>query len=710
MTRRKWARALAGLLLGGLIAGGQCGVEPTPGDNDASDDLGWVASATVYVVDSPAAENEFREIPEAMAYLCARLTGDDLGEVVIRTERPLLVETLTFDCAVAIRAEDGAAPTIAGPGLVPVTVNASSGLGLVGLTITNAAGVAINTAGDDLILQDNTLPEGVTLNIGAITSNAKSLRLRKDAGTKTWKILSNRLGPGVNLNLNSDLGADSKCSVSKNEGHTCTLAGKGSVAGELTYSGNIFNVISIDTKLRASAALSLTDHQALDSLAMNLQESDTPEVTLSHNVTASAKISVLGQASAKLTLTSNQFDDAEVKFGVSDLEIKALGTTYGRLAMLATAALASPILHYSEVDSKILGTFSFTALEAGTEDAKVTVTFNNVDAQSNFEVDVKCQAKFTLSGDTVIRGSAGIKVDGNIYELEEAKVRWDAGLYLEAQGVNAGLKVTSKAATYKDHFSAFTQPTATLTIEITDAIFQGASVGIGKSGAPQGNQKSIRTAQAADDSIVLRNVQWSESGLAAAIMDVDGRVTIENCQMSTSLQAMSLARIAGPVTVTGNAFQFLMGMTFQDCEQVVTIDGNTFAQMGNGGPDVWLVGSRGLIQNNVMPNGLLVTQPGAYGRVTANQIGGNISISAGGLLSLQNNTLTGANVSDDLFSTGGLVNNPVTDNIGLSPEDTQSLIDFNGNGCADYPPTYDTRDGDGKCYTDGVAVPADPGL
>ena len=243
--------------------------------------------------------------------------------------------------------------------------------------------------------------------------------------------------------------------------NTCTLTGSGSVSGELAFKTNLFKVIDIDTKLKASAGLEVSGNQSLDSLKLNLNHTDSPQVTLSNNVTASMKISLLGQASATLNLTANDIDDGEIKFGVSDLKINALDGNYGRLALLATAIVASPILHYTETGSKIDGTFSFTALEAGTENANVTVNLNNVDAKSNFEVDIKCKAKFVLSEGTAIRGSASIKVDGNVYEMEEAKVKWDAEVMFEATGVSAGIKVSSKAGTYKNHFNVFAQPTTT---------------------------------------------------------------------------------------------------------------------------------------------------------------------------------------------------------------------------------------------------------
>lgn len=701
-------RGLVGATIVGLLIGSQCGA-PNPGNDDPDDPGSGIGepTATVYVVDQPAAADEFRELPDALAYLCTHLPDGESGAVVIRTERELLVETLTFGCPVSIEADSDIQPQIVGPGASPLIVNASGGLGLTGLSIANPGGVVLNTSEGNLDIENNVLTNRMTVNIGAVAATAKAARTLKDSGKVDWKILSNQFGDGLKLNLGADLGSSSKCTLSDNNGPTCTLTGSGSVSGELAFKTNLFKVIDIDTKLKASAGLELSGNQSLDNLKLNLNHTDSPQVTLSNNVTASAKISLLGQASATLNLTANNIEDGEIKFGVSDLKINALQGNYGRLALLATAIVASPILHYTETDSKIDGTLSFTALEAGTENANITVNLNNVDAKSNFQVDVKCKAKFVLSEGTAIRGAASVKVDGNVYELEEAKVRWDAEVMFEATGFNAGIKVSSKAGTYKNHFNVFAQPTTTITLELTDAIFEGGMLGIGKTGKPQSSQKPLRRAQAAGDAVTLKNVQWTESCLAIGILDVDGPVTVEDCQIATSLQAMSFSNVQGPISIKNTAFQ--SRLAFYLCADVITVDGNTF-EASDGGPDVWLYLSRALVQNNVMPNGLLVAGEGGYARATGNQIGGSVSIGLGGLLRLESNVLTGAMVADNFYGSPGLVNDPVSDNTGLSPDDASTPVDFNGNGCADYPPHNDERDDDGNCYYPGVDAPTDPGL
>ncbi|HOS92390.1 MAG TPA: hypothetical protein PLQ54_03695 [Armatimonadota bacterium] len=57
---------------------------------------------------------------------------------------------------------------------------------------------------------------------------------------------------------------------------------------------------------------------------------------------------------------------------------------------------------------------------------------------------------------------------------------------------------------------------------------------------------------------------------------------------------------------------------------------------------------------------------------------------------------------------GGLLRDPVADNEGLLPDNVRACINFDGNGCADYPPPRNHRDSEGQCGQEGVPPPSDP--
>jgi hypothetical protein len=107
-------------------------------------------------------------------------------------------------------------------------------------------------------------------------------------------------------------------------------------------------------------------------------------------------------------------------------------------------------------------------------------------------------------------------------------------------------------------------------------------------------------------------------------------------------------------------------------------------------------------------------------RLNSNDINAaKLGIGANGYVTTHDNTFSGSEVEDDasIFralgmdsSPGGLTNDPVADNSGLSPDDVATGVDFDGNGCADYPPHVNERNPDtGKCGMDGVSPASDPG-
>jgi hypothetical protein len=64
---------------------------------------------------------------------------------------------------------------------------------------------------------------------------------------------------------------------------------------------------------------------------------------------------------------------------------------------------------------------------------------------------------------------------------------------------------------------------------------------------------------------------------------------------------------------------------------------------------------------------------------------------------MSGNTFSGAMVLDDLVTSPGLVNDPVQDNDGLLPGMVFTHMDWDGNGCCDYPPEWNVQDEYGNC-------------
>jgi hypothetical protein len=81
-------------------------------------------------------------------------------------------------------------------------------------------------------------------------------------------------------------------------------------------------------------------------------------------------------------------------------------------------------------------------------------------------------------------------------------------------------------------------------------------------------------------------------------------------------------------------------------------------------------------------------------------------LSAFAAIGLINNTPSGASIEDGTGpGTGGFINDPMDDgNSGLNPDTgIHTLIDWDGNGCADYPPANNVKDADGNCIDEGIS-------
>jgi hypothetical protein len=106
------------------------------------------AELIAYVVDEPVLPNEFREIHEALGYLCNGVAaGGRRGRVIVRTERNLSVSTLRITCPVEISRDDDRGINLSG---AQVTVISEADLTLAGMNIS--AGQITFDAGADLNL------------------------------------------------------------------------------------------------------------------------------------------------------------------------------------------------------------------------------------------------------------------------------------------------------------------------------------------------------------------------------------------------------------------------------------------------------------------------------------------------------------------------------------------------------------------------------
>lgn len=236
----------------------------------------------------------------------------------------------------------------------------------------------------------------------------------------------------------------------------------------------------------------------------------------------------------------------------------------------------------------------------------------------------------------------------------------------------------------------------------------------------------------AEPSVSLHNVTFDREGMAhIAIERTDCAVVVENCPLLASAAAgavLAVEAVTGAVTIRDNSFRG-GGVGVVGCAQPVDISGNTLdianqqsiafsaAECGT----VTIAGNEVTCEAGVMGGAILSNPAGlvtvtgnsmaaasavlvaTFGRVNADSnplLSGSILI-ARSTLHLAGNVLAlgdGAAIVDPY---GGLLNDPA-ENDGFDPVACFTIVDFDGNGCCDYPPDANEPDEHGQCPCLGV--------
>lgn len=141
------------------------------------------AGTTAYIVDAPAAPNEFRELAEALAFICASATAGAPGRIVIRTDRLVAIETLRITCPVRIEREDGRPAFFAGRNahIISEANLTWSGLNLVAeqITFESHADLSISgaTFGGHVLIRVLTPVQAQAQNLRAASAEGQKLEL-----------------------------------------------------------------------------------------------------------------------------------------------------------------------------------------------------------------------------------------------------------------------------------------------------------------------------------------------------------------------------------------------------------------------------------------------------------------------------------------------------------------------------------------------------
>jgi hypothetical protein len=258
-------------------------------------------------------------------------------------------------------------------------------------------------------------------------------------------------------------------------------------------------------------------------------------------------------------------------------------------------------------------------------------------------------------------------------------------------------------------------------LTVQDCNFEGASqllVG-SELGSVEGEvliQNNVLNTKAGDNYFAIalvdvanaRLIHNTVTGLSASTMGLgilnqqtSGRVTLE--QLNTiHVSSMPALFVAGPaqVSATDSEFTSDSGLGIN----TFSSGGTPYLTLQNsrvqGSPDgVYMLGGK-MLTSGTQFQGDISLLSNARLEASGGSMTGDIQIGDQCVLGLQGVALNTQYISDG-NDNGGLMYDPVRQ--GANPDNVDSPVDFDGDGCADYPPPQ--RNDEGKCKRTGVSPP-----
>ncbi len=620
------------------------------------DDPDTTVSHTAILTDDPDPQNpnEFPSLTQAMAYLEARLGYEDLGTLIWRTSTAQELDGLSFDFDWVVQVDEGYEPVITATSPGALVIDAAGAMDLSGFTINSTAGLVINT-NRSLNLDGCQLSGSVSVNIGGVQHAPFP---GGDPAYTAKNERAARVATGTTLNANTGM-----------SGLAVEVGSSGTSSGDITVAANEVS------SLRVGGAALLYPDVTLSVSGSSTVPTPYPIVENRLGGTSRVVISDFQQVQRLKTMVTvmgdNPVNISEVTGTTQEIVAQGPGTLTVNLAR-------------STVDSTV---------------ARSTTDHNH------FYLDqVNCQAGLRLEGSQTI-GELVVGITGGSFE-------GGALIDLPTQG-EPTVNVTE--ATFGS---------GTLTIG-------GVGQGGGGGGGGSGDGGGLRAG-----SVTLTDVTWS--GAASDHIDIsnlDAAVTITGGSFShagSPAVTLGLTEIGGAITITGVQLDGA-GIGLVDCTGAAQISGAQIAVTSAAAYGLSLGGSAqvtvqdctlsgasggvGVLQVGDMAGSVTVTGStldGAQAAACAALGGSTVTLDDNTLITgsifitdsqvhLAGNTFSAAMIMDDLV-TPALLNDPVADNDGLLPDQVFTHMDWDGNGCCDYPPQWNVTDEFGNCTVcEGVA-------
>ena len=701
------------------------------------------AQASAYVVDSPVLQNEFATLGEAINYLDDNLAQGELGEVRVKTTHLMQVDSLSFGCDIIIIIEEGASNTIQGPGASPLLIDAAGAFDVFGLNLVNPGGFVINAARrlavvnshfsadtnvevnalGNLELRNNTLP-GVTVNIGGTSGSASlskastGVNQASEVSGNWWNFQGNGVTGPFTVNANADITGN--LGIENNQALSLKLQSSYSIMGTAVVNHNITEDVGIQFKIGVGAMLVLSNHSSLNFCNLDLDLLGQSVVSIDAIISGEATFDFAGGESATVNLSASNFGNLNLTLGVVDLTLNGKGGQFGEFT-------ANILENITWTQDGIIVSDKFSLVSSA--DSMVDLTFKGQTRFDNlFWIETGGDIKLDLGGGTTLSGFAYVSAAGDFGHISATSIRAKVGVSVNFENVSLSIFASfGKAGGEKSEFGGILDfvgsNSASHLFQVQNASFMvGARiifylpeiVPFKPLPVTGSDPMTVLNAQNSTEGIIIRNVNsegtpWFAPAIVIGDINTSIPITIEDCELKSD-GGIQILNVNSPITIRNNNMEGT-GINLGHVTGPVTITGNTLNVTKSPGVSAVNMGQDVIVNNNNTINASGDAAPALHAgfyatiRASENEISGRVLVGApDALMALTGNTFSGAEV-EDANPSGGLLNDPVEDNDGLSPYDVESLIDWDGNGCADYPPDRNEKDDDGNCGMDGVPPP-----
>ena len=711
-------------------------------------------SAAAYIVDPPLSGSVrfFTDVAPALAYVCTLPADTAPHVIIVRTSRVLRVGHLEYDCDVELRRDPLHAPAFAAPADSVMHIEAQGALVLSGMSISAPAGLLIQAAAR-FVVTDNEIDGETTVEVVASVAGAGPGRSsRAQSSWSTGGVVeANTFSDNFNLGFKTSVDAAASYAITENEGAevAVTTDAAADFGAHLELGANLIDGVRLDVGIDGTASVDMHGHASLALLDGRIRARGDHQLTFDHNVMAQARLQMEGAGSVTVGMASNNVTTGDYRFSLMDVTLNSTGDVFTDLALgLFTSLITAPRMSFNQTGGSIEKLVLDSEGVAG-PGSLMSVALSGTPVEATIDADLTVPALIKTE-DLTVGGAVGISVTGQPLDMQLKNANFRAAVDIEALGQQARLDLQANNVRFDHGGIANADYAAFLKINVVGSS-SGAPFYVNHARpipVPGLVSAMMRAPTAGRDTIVFENaIITASGGNAINLFGVDGSVRITGGTVTSDVGGIWMDNVSGDVLVEGvrlvgggvsvdsvlgrvvlrndtltqtNALGFSVAHSPDVLIENVQATSSSFAIFG-----VTAEASTVTVRNSsfsghlftaVLGSGPITFEGNTFSGPGQIQIGGDgvltatdnafmgtmFSIGEGGYVTLTGNTFTDAYVND--FAFGGLLADPVPANAGLDPDGSiMTLVDFDGNGCAEYPTGFNEKDPDtGVCGADGI--------